>query len=254
MPAFDQATRFIEVTTPLGDNKVVLQSFSGKEEMSRLFAYQLDLISEDDALDPSAIVGHEVAVRIDQDDNADRYFHGIVREFSPHRLGRAGLELPGRGRPAALDADADERLPHLPGEVDAADYRRGLRRRRPQGLRAPPVRHVRPREYCVQYRETDFNFVSRLMEEEGIFYYFKHEKSKHTLVLSDSPNGYFKLPEYNAEFLPPTSTSGNQVQVKDWRTRTHSGREVRSDRLQLRDPQHRPLVERVGPQGVQRRG
>src|SRR5262249_10819469 len=43
-----------------------------------------------------------------------------------------------------------------------------------------------PRDYCVQYRETDFNFISRLMEQEGIFYYFQHENGKHTMVIANS--------------------------------------------------------------------
>ena len=50
------------------------------------------------------------------------------------------------------------------------------------------------REYCVQYRETDFNFVSRLMEEYGIFYFFQHEQGKHTLVLGDDPSANVDCP------------------------------------------------------------
>ncbi len=45
-------------------------------------------------------------------------------------------------------------------------------------------------EYCVQYRETDLNFVSRLMEQHGIYYFFKHEGGKHTLVLADSKSSH----------------------------------------------------------------
>ena len=77
----------------------------------------------------------------------------------------------------------------------------------------------REREYCVQYRETDFNFVSRLMEEEGIYYYFKHEKAKHTLVLCDSANahraapGYDKIPFHQEEGHGPKPD-----QVRGWKT------------------------------------
>jgi type VI secretion system secreted protein VgrG len=74
------------------------------------------------------------------------------------------------------------------------------------------------REYCVQYRETDFNFVSRLMEEEGIGYYFSHEKEKHSLVLAD-PNGvHDKFPGY--ENIPNHADTGNTD-----RTRTDHIRE-----------------------------
>jgi type VI secretion system secreted protein VgrG len=51
-----------------------------------------------------------------------------------------------------------------------------------------------PREYCVQYGETDFAFVSRLLEEEGIFWFFTHEEGKHTLVLGDSNDAFAQIP------------------------------------------------------------
>jgi type VI secretion system secreted protein VgrG len=58
-------------------------------------------------------------------------------------------------------------------------------------------------DYCVQYRETDFNFISRLMEHEGIFYFFKHEKSKHTLVLADAPDAHKPAPTAeNVDYIP----------------------------------------------------
>src|SRR5208282_303386 len=52
------------------------------------------------------------------------------------------------------------------------------------------------REYCVQYRETDFNFVSRLMEQEGIYYFFEHQEDKHTMVLADSISAHNPFPGY----------------------------------------------------------
>src|SRR5262249_35053930 len=51
-----------------------------------------------------------------------------------------------------------------------------------------------PRNYCVQYRETDFNFLSRLMEEEGLYYYFSHDEDDHTLVIGNTPQGHLPLP------------------------------------------------------------
>ena len=59
------------------------------------------------------------------------------------------------------------------------------------------------REYCVQYRETDFAFASRLMEEEGIFYFFKHTSSGHQMVVANTPQSYPVVP-----FLPSTIWEG----------------------------------------------
>lgn len=67
------------------------------------------------------------------------------------------------------------------------------------------------REYCVQYGESDFNFVSRLLEEEGVFYYFTHEKGRHTMVVSDDPSGYDKSGkqiQYDLQRNPESSTTG----------------------------------------------
>ena len=59
------------------------------------------------------------------------------------------------------------------------------------------------REYCVQYRETAFDFVSRLMEEEGIYYFFEYEDGKHTLVMADAPGNYFDCDPHNQpEYRP----------------------------------------------------
>jgi type VI secretion system secreted protein VgrG len=58
--------------------------------------------------------------------------------------------------------------------------------------------------YCVQYRETGFNFISRLMEQEGIYYYFEHIKGKHTLVLADSLSAHEPWLNYETvPFYPP---------------------------------------------------
>ncbi len=78
----------------------------------------------------------------------------------------------------------------------------------------------KPRNYCVQYRETDFNFVSRLMEYEGIFYFFKHEKTKHTLVIADSVNAYQTIADYaTIPYFPPENTERRkQDHIFEWHT------------------------------------
>ncbi|PBD24802.1 type VI secretion system tip protein VgrG, partial [Pseudomonas aeruginosa] len=85
-------------------------------------------------------------------------------------------------------------------------------------------------EYCVQYRETSFDFVSRLMEQEGIYYWFRHEKKRHILVLSDaygahhSPAGYTSVPYY-----PPSLGHRERDHFFDW----HMAREVQPGSLSL---------------------
>ena len=73
-------------------------------------------------------------------------------------------------------------------------------------------------EYCVQYRETDFNFVSRLMEQEGIYYYFKHEINKHILVISDSVSSHEAYPGYEKlpYFPPDEHLRRERDHIYDW--------------------------------------
>ena len=74
-----------------------------------------------------------------------------------------------------------------------------------------------PREYCVQYRESDFNFVSRLMEQYGIFYFFKHEQGKHTLVLADSPTAHSSCPGQSSVRHVTVSGGPQEDVITGWR-------------------------------------
>jgi type VI secretion system secreted protein VgrG len=79
-----------------------------------------------------------------------------------------------------------------------------------------------PRVYCVQYRESDFDFVNRLMESEGIYYFFKHEDDRHTLVLADSPQAHEKFPNYaEVPFFPRDDLARRERDhVYEWEVRS----------------------------------
>src|SRR6266542_6239571 len=89
-----------------------------------------------------------------------------------------------------------------------------------------------PREYCVQYRETDFNFVSRLMEEEGIFYFFEHTADGHRLVVANSPQGHTDVPGTSTIVFDATATQASPSQVVyQW----EKAQELRSGKYTLWD-------------------
>jgi type VI secretion system secreted protein VgrG len=168
-----------------------LVSFSGHEELSRLFSFTLELESLRDDVLPDEILGKPVSFSVQDARNQPRHFHGYVSALA------AASEEKGPRRYRA------EVVPWLWFLTRTSDCRIFAGKTVPQIIEAvfdelgfavydklKPSRTYRKWEYCVQYRETDFNFVSRLMEQEGIFYYIKHEKGKHTLVLADSPQGY----------------------------------------------------------------
>jgi type VI secretion system secreted protein VgrG len=185
---FTQRARTLGVETPLGPDKVLLRSFVGREAVSEPFRFELDLLSEDHLIDFAGIIGAGVSFRVLQADGlSHRWFHGHVSRFS---------QLPREGRFSVYRAEVvpwlwfltrtydckifqQKTVPDIVAEVFAtfgfADHEFRL------------SRSYRTWDYCVQYRETAFNFVSRLLEQEGIYYYFRHEHGRHTLILGDAP-------------------------------------------------------------------
>lgn len=201
MAKIQQANRPSKVETPLGEDKLVMVSFSGHEEMSRLFTYHCEMTSEDDSIAPEKIVGKKITFGTELADGTVRNFNGFVNAFttgdrsSGDRSYRATVVpwLWFLTRTADVRIFQNKNVPSIIekifGDLGYTDFDlSGLRGNHPK------------RDYCVQYRETDFNFVSRLMEEEGIFYFFKHEAGKHTMVLGDHKGVFKPLPEKEVEY------------------------------------------------------
>ncbi len=191
--AYTQDNSLIALRTPLGKDVLLLTGFNGTEGLSRLFDFELDLLSENPNIPFADIIGKNVTVSILLPDGDKRFFNGIISRFSQ---GRSGGEEGGDPRlshyraemvpwPWLLTQTTDSRIfqglsvPDIAEKIfkekGFSDYRIGCSGK------------YGKRDYCVQYRETDFNFVSRLLEEEGIYYFFEHEEKMHTLVLADAP-------------------------------------------------------------------
>jgi type VI secretion system secreted protein VgrG len=196
MGRFTQAQRLLSAATPLGEDVLLLTGFRGREELSRPFRYTLDFRSENDALAAKDIVGKGVTWTVYPSDDAPRHFHGIVSRFSAGARHGHGLRnyraevvpwlwLLTRSTDCRIFQKKDVKaiVKDVFEKFGFKDYTFNLR-----GSYAV-------REYCVQYRETAFAFVSRLLEEEGIFYFFRHEKGRHSLVLADQKSAYKECPE-----------------------------------------------------------
>ena len=212
-----QTGRLLTVNTPLGADAVLLTGFRGREELSRPFSFQLDLAT-DQKVAASDLVGKAVSWQVTFPADTPRQFHGLVRSLA---LG------PMIGR--ALREYRIEVVPWLWFLTRAADCRIFQNKSVPDILKDVFARYgfsdfkdqltgsYAPREYCVQYRETAFDFVSRLMEEEGIAYTFTYEEGKHTLVLFDDVSAYQDCdPHATAEYRPDLDTA--EV-VQSWERR-----------------------------------
>lgn len=189
--------RVMEITTPLGDGVLLFHAISTREELGRLFEYHIDVLSERNDIDPNKLLGHNVTVRVELPEGGERHFDAYVTAFS--LVGVLGRYLRYRivGRPwlwfltrcADCRIFQNRKVPEILEEIFGKYSIAAYELDRLTGT-------YEPWEYCVQYRETDFNFVSRLMEQEGIYYYFTHKDGKHTAVLCDSPSAHEPYPGY----------------------------------------------------------
>ena len=215
-----QANRNLAIATPLGEDVLLLERINGREEMSRLFDFELDMLSTDDAISPQDIVGKNVTFVVDQLSDSPRYFNGVVSEFCHCGVSDRAAHYKARVVPWLwmLTRTADCRIfqtATVPTIVEKIFNDLGFSDFDMSSLQGDYTEH----EYRVQYRETDFQFVSRLLEEEGIFYFFQHENGKHTLVLADMKAAYVDLPEPDVEFRTSTASVTSDYRLTSWQRR-----------------------------------
>jgi type VI secretion system secreted protein VgrG len=225
--------RLIEIATPLVKNMLMAHRMQVREALSSLGDIDVDLLSERADIEVDGVLGQNMTVKLELQDGSPRYFNGYVSRFA--QTGTSGRYHAYRAtlRPWLwfLTRTADCRIfqdmtaPEIIAQVFSAhhiaDFRNCL------------TDSYRRRDYCVQYRETDFNFVSRLMEEEGIYYYFLHGQEQHTLVLADGYSAHQPAPNY--ETIPFVGTERmvrpEQETISSWEYE----REVRPGKYQLQD-------------------
>lgn len=230
--AITQNTRLVQVTSPLGENVLVLQSLDGSEELGRIFQYELELISEDPSVKFDQLLGKPMTLTLELHDGGKRYFHGIVSRCSQgagngqfagyHVSLRPWLWLLSRTSDCRIfqNRTVPDIIKQVFRDLGFSDFEDSL------------SQTYREWEYCVQYRETSFDFVSRLMEQEGIYYYFRHEKSRHVLVLADAYGAHSTVSNYaSVPYYPPTDEQRERDHFFDWRL----AREVQPGSLALND-------------------
>jgi type VI secretion system secreted protein VgrG len=193
MERYLEENRYLFIESKLGRNELLLESFTGSEGISQLFSYQLELLSENKRIKFEDILGQEVSFGIQgvEERRHPRFIHGIVTAFA---------QLPDTSRLSRYRAIVSPKLWILTQKHNCRIF---------QNLSVPDILKevltgmevvwelqgsYNPREYCVQYRETDFNFLSRLIEEEGIFYFFRFSKESHRLVISDNKASHQDMP------------------------------------------------------------
>jgi type VI secretion system secreted protein VgrG len=209
------------VQTPVGADLLTFTHLVGRDEISRCLAYTVGFVSSSPDVDPLKMLGG--AVSIEGESDPKRWFSGLVSEFRLTRIEdrlayyeavvRPWLWFLGNTTDCRIfqNMSVIEIVEEVFSKYSTAKYEKRLQGSYP------------PREYCVQYDESDLDFVQRLLEHEGILYFFEHDEGKHTLVLADAMNklkpapGYEKVPyhfegqgsrrdvEYITEWIPGSS-------------------------------------------------
>ncbi len=229
---FSQSSRLVQVYSPLADDVLLLKDMGGVEELGRLYAYDLQLTSQDPDIDLNLLLGKPMSLGLQLDDGNLRYFHGVVARCS---------QVNGRGQFASYQVTLRPWLWLLTRTSDCRIF---------QHMTVPQIvkqvfrdlgfsdfedlltQSYREWEYCVQYRENSFDFVSRLLEKEGIYYYFRHEKDRHVLVLADAYGAHVSAAGYSVvPFYPRDGQQRERDHLFDWRL----AQEVQSGSVELND-------------------
>ena len=229
---FNQATRLAKITSPLGPDVLLLNEMGGGEELGRLFNYELQLTSLDANIDLNQLLGKPMSVGMQLADGGERYFHGIVArcsqnidqgQFASYQATlRPWLWLLSRTSDCRIfqNLSIPQIIKQVFRDLGFSDFEDALSR---------PYREW---EYCVQYRETSFDFVSRLMEQEGIYYFFRHEQDRHVLVLADAYGAHTTVPGYaSIPYYPKDEQQRERDHMHNW----HLAHEVQPGSLELND-------------------
>jgi type VI secretion system secreted protein VgrG len=255
MADFEQGNRRFRVATPLGPDALLLTGFRGSEGLSRLFRFELDLLAPLDApADFAKLLGQPAVLSVDLPNGEARHHHGIISRFAQG------------SRDDTFVHYKAELVPHV-WLLTRRERSRIFQRKTAKEILTAVLDGIdvdwqirdaqATREYCTQYRESDFAFACRIMEEEGVYYYFTHTADGHKLVLSDHPDGHETLPvEPTLEFEQADGGQGQRRQflVTDW----EKVQELRSGKVTLWDHHfelpHRPLDAEGTIQGTVRIG
>ncbi len=226
--ATTQDKRLLAIYTSLGKDFLLINRITASEGLSELYSIEVELLHEEDAagfqateVDPTEIIGTAVTVTIDQRDGTIRELTGIVNRFSQGT------------RDTRFSYYYAKIVPHVWILTQKKQSRIF------QNLSVPDILRkvfegfevtwqiqgvTNKRNYCVQYRETDFDFASRLMEEEGICYYFEHRDGKHKMIVANTPQSHPDCPSKARipYFIDVTRQAEDFVtSVNSWRTDFH---------------------------------
>jgi type VI secretion system secreted protein VgrG len=237
MPSYTQTGRPLAISTPLGPDVLLLEKLTGWTAIATPFLFELDLLAEQ-SIDFNRILGQAVTVTMSLTNGTARVINGIIKRFVECGQVTATNERTTFIRYRAelvpslwlLSRRVQSRIfqsisvPDLLYQILHDEWRLDVDRR----LKG----NYPPRNYCVQYRESDLAFVSRLIEDEGISYYFEHSAGGHRMILVDPANGFPQLPTLPVVRYDAVA-GGKRDQPRIWQW--EKAQEIRAGKMTLRD-------------------
>lgn len=218
--------------SPFGPS-VAFLSMTGRETMGRPFSFEVDLLSSSDSLDLREILAKPASVLMERMDGTIREFNGLVTELS--LIGEHGKFTRYRCvlRPALWFIGQNRKCRIFQNKSVPEIVQDLLRERGVTDFEDLITDTHRKWEFLVQYRESDLNFINRILEQEGIYYFFKHHDGKHTMVLLDSSASH-EAPDRFEEvrYVDPQATSNPlEEYIDSW----FAKRQIRPDKVTLVD-------------------
>lgn len=215
----NQARRLLRLATSLGPDRLFAASLRAEEAISDLFSFEVGAFSTEPVTDASEALGQAAVISVTTTEGNDRHFHGHISEFEyrGHRQADDAHHYRLVLRPWLwfLSLRQDSRVfqektttdiaQEIFGELSFQDFRIDVSGALPN------------RVYCVQYRETSLDFLSRLFEEDGIYYYFEHMEDRHTLVLTDDLAAHGPIAGTATLRAARQEMTDDEPGVSDWR-------------------------------------
>ncbi|WP_350337312.1 type VI secretion system tip protein TssI/VgrG [Delftia lacustris] len=210
-------TRRVTIHTPLGD-ELHFRELRGQENISQLFSLDVEMLSENESIDPKALLGKNATIEIETQGGGRRFIDGIVTRFGMQGQDHRHYAYKARLSPWLWLATrkSDFRIFQNLNVPDIVEQVLGVYG---HPMQRKLTRAYRSWDYCVQYNESDCDFVSRLMEHEGIYYFFEHASGRHTLVLCDdiiASHGALPGGESIPFYPPEKAAAGDQENIHAW--------------------------------------
>ena len=214
---YTQANRQMSLATPLGDDVLLLVKLNYKEEWSRPFEMTLEMQSTNGGIDFNKILGQSVTVTIQMPDNSSRYLNGIVRKFIQTVFESADGLFGYRAEvvPAFAMLDLSSTCQCYEYETIPAIIEQVFSSVNFSGYALNLTADYTPLRFSVQYCESPFAYVSRLMEHAGISYHFQHSDGNHTMVLCDTRAATQNFPGFSQIQYNPSSAQGVNC-ISEW--------------------------------------